>query len=56
MSSPASPLAGQQAVGSPVASGSNGAVQAIPVGDSSQDSFYKRYMTAGPLPADQVLM
>ena len=57
LSAPASPLAGQQAVGAPVgASGSNGTVQAIPAGDTSQDSFYKRYMTAGPLPADQVLM
>ena len=35
---------------------SNGAVQAIPAGDPGQDSFYKRFMSAGPLPAEEALM
>ena len=34
----------------------NGAVQAIPVGDPGQDSFFKRFMSAGPLPAEEALM
>lgn len=46
--------------GAPVAAGAsqptNGVVKAIPAGDAGQDSFWKRYMSPGPIPAEQVQM
>jgi hypothetical protein len=47
---PAAPVGAQAASGSqPV--GTNGAVRAIPVGAEGEDSFFKRFMTSGPVPA-----
>ena len=41
--------------GSPqaVAASTNGVLTAIPIGPPSEDSFYKRFLTAGPIPAVQ---
>lgn len=35
---------------------SNGAVQAIPMGSPDEDSFFRRFMSAGPLPAAESAM
>lgn len=37
-------------------SGTNGVVRAIPVGAEGEDTFFKRYMSPGPVPADEQLM
>ncbi len=44
-------------VSSPQATGAkaNGTVQAIPAGESDRDAWWKRYMSPGPLLAEQVL-
>lgn len=34
----------------------NGALKAIPAGDPSEDSFFKRFMSGGPLPAEEASM
>lgn len=34
----------------------NGVVRAIPVGAEGEDTFFRRYMSAGPVPADEQLM
>lgn len=36
--------------------GANGVVKAIPVGSETEDSFFKRFMSAGPVPADDQAM
>lgn len=36
--------------------GQNGVVRAIPVGAEGEDTFFKRYMSAGPVPAEEQLM
>jgi hypothetical protein len=36
--------------------GTNGSVRAIPVGNDGEDGFYKRFMSGGPVPADEQLM
>jgi type IV pilus assembly protein PilB len=37
-------------------SGTNGVVRAIPIGTEGEDTFFKRYMSSGPVPADEQLM
>ena len=41
------------AQGGAVASGANGVLTAIPVGSPNEDTFFKRFLTAGPVPAVQ---
>ncbi len=43
--------------GAPAAApASNGALRAIPAGSEDEDAWWKRYMTAGPVPVEEVLM
>lgn len=58
---PAPPEAAQQAHGAsngtaPVAGAANGSVRAIPAGAPDEDWFWKRYMSGGPVPAEEQLM
>lgn len=57
---PLTTTSNEQPVGSPVAagdhSGTNGVVRAIPIGVEGEDTFFKRYMSSGPVPADEQLM
>jgi type IV pilus assembly protein PilB len=46
----------EQPVASGDGHGSNGVVKAIPVGADTEDSFFKRFMSAGPVPADEQAM
>ena len=36
--------------------GSNGTLRAIPVGNEGEDAFYRRFMSGGPVPAEEQLM
>lgn len=36
--------------------GTNGTIRAIPVGNEGEDGFFKRFMSAGPVPAEEQLM
>jgi len=47
------PSAMAPAGGTPVTASANGVLTAIPIGSPSEDSFYKRYLTSGPVPALQ---
>ncbi len=38
------------------AAASNGVVKAIPVGNETEDAWWKRYASAGPVPAEETLM
>ena len=38
------------------AASTNGVLTAIPAGDEAEDPFFKRYMSAGPVPAEETLM
>lgn len=42
--------------GAPAEHAQNGVVRAIPVGAESEDGFFRRYMSPGPVPADEQLM
>lgn len=46
----------EQPVGAPAEHGQNGVVRAIPIGAESEDAFFRRYMSAGPVPAEEQLM
>jgi hypothetical protein len=52
--------AGEAAVASPAGQADhgaqNGVVRAIPVGAEGEDPFFRRFMSAGPVPADEQLM
>lgn len=51
------PTAAPEAAPAPVAEhGQNGVVRAIPVGAEGEDTFFRRYMSAGPVPAEEQLM
>jgi type IV pilus assembly protein PilB len=55
-------LAAVQPIGAPAASTDaaagpvNGVLKAIPAGSASEDSFFKRYMSAGPVPGMETLL
>ncbi|RMG18148.1 MAG: hypothetical protein D6731_02830 [Planctomycetota bacterium] len=52
---PAEPAASARPAAAP--SGTrNGAVAAVPVGDEREDAFWRRYMSAGPVPAEEALL
>lgn len=57
---PAPAAATADAGGAPAAAaehqGQNGVVRAIPVGAEGEDTFFRRYMSAGPVPAEEQLM
>jgi len=53
---PAQPVGGGTSGGLPAAGGapaSNGALKAIPVGDANEDAWWRRYASAGPVPAEE---
>ncbi|MCO5172399.1 MAG: hypothetical protein M9894_39380 [Planctomycetes bacterium] len=52
----AAPAEAMGAVAAAEHAGQNGTLKAIPLGAEGEDAFFKRFMSAGPVPAEEQLM